>query len=304
MVFSSTFTSSAKYKCIEMEAEKTVEFNLAYCGREECNRGHRFGPNKRIASVLHIVTGGYGALEINNTVYHLSTGDAFYLEDGKEAYYQADWKEPWSYIWIGMTGFRVRESLLNAGFSGKTPVRKIKNIHKFEQYIDGILSTNGKNIESDFARRGYLMLFISDLITEYKNNYPVIQESGTGKSAESYTKYLADYISTNFNTPIRFQSIAEEMGVNRSYLTNSFTKCMGCSPQEFLLDVRMENAKSLLKESDLQIRIIANKVGYQDHVGFTKKFKQYYKCTPKEYRTQTQIVKFQSEKQEYSGYGL
>ena len=49
--------------------EGSLELCLTYCGWESCNPAHRFGPNQRASSVLHVIQKGKGTLEINKKVY-------------------------------------------------------------------------------------------------------------------------------------------------------------------------------------------------------------------------------------------
>ena len=101
------FTSSARYRCLEDLQREAVELCLIYCGWEYCDPGHRFGPNKRTSYVLHIVREGKGTLEIYKKKYNLSAGDAFLIPPSTEAWYEADQDDPWSYMWVGFTGFKA-----------------------------------------------------------------------------------------------------------------------------------------------------------------------------------------------------
>ena len=59
------FTNSDRYKCLENLKKGAVDLCLTYCGWENCDPGHRFGPNKRISHVLHIVESGTGVFEMD-----------------------------------------------------------------------------------------------------------------------------------------------------------------------------------------------------------------------------------------------
>lgn len=59
---------------------------------------------------------------------------------------------------------------------------------------------------------------------------------------------------------------------------------MGCSPQQFLVNLRMEKAVGMLKNTDLPVNQIAAQVGYENPLTFSKIFKQRYGISPKNYR--------------------
>ena len=93
-----------------------------------------------------------------------------------------------------------------------------------------------------------------------------------------------EYISHHYQEKVKINELADYIGVNRSYLTSSFKKAVGCSPQEYLVNLRMEKAKNLLKNTDMPINAVAAAVGYQDQLAFSKIFKQNFTVSPKEYR--------------------
>ncbi|NVB76644.1 helix-turn-helix domain-containing protein, partial [Phocaeicola vulgatus] len=88
----------------------------------------------------------------------------------------------------------------------------------------------------------------------------------------------------NYNRKVRVDELADRIGINRSYLAKSFKKLMGCSPQQFLVNLRMEKAVGMLKNTDLPVNQIAAQVGYENPLTFSKIFKQRYGISPKNYR--------------------
>lgn len=293
------YTSSARYKCLEDMEQNLTGLCLSYCGWEHCDPGHRFGPNKRISDVLHIVKEGKGTLEINEKEYHLSKGDAFFIPANTEAWYEADQEEPWVYMWVGFTGYKSGEYAEHAGFSLESPVRAVQEIDKLAEYIDCILDAHQLSYVDELRRSGYLLMLFSELIEDYSKNVPD-DVSKTSLSENVYVKQAMDYIGQHYREKIKINEIADKIGVNRSYLTSSFKKMMGCSPQEYLVNLRMEKAKALLLKTGMQIHAIAASVGYEDQLAFSKIFKQHYGLSPKNYRelTKEELV-IKSQKGDY-----
>ena len=290
------YTSSAKFKCLEDIQGESVELSLIYCGWEYCDPGHRFGPNKRNTHVLHVVKSGLGRLEINNKVYELKAGDAFMIQADEEAWYQADEKDPWCYMWVGFNGVKAREFIDNAGFSLQQPVRRVECIPRLAECVDGILEEYQLSYECDLMRKAYLMMFFAALISDYKKKVPGNSHFYPGSV---YVKYAVDYISEHYSEKVKINDLASYIGVSRSYLTSSFRKSMGCSPQEFLVKLRMEKAQSLLRKTDMPISSVAGAVGYSDQLAFSKMFKKYYKVSPKDYRGMEDELLICSEKGEF-----
>ena len=59
---------------------------------------------------------------------------------------------------------------------------------------------------------------------------------------------------------------------------------MGLSPQQFLINLRMEQAKEYLTDTVKNIQEITRMVGYNDEFVFSKAFKRYSSFSPKLYR--------------------
>ena len=294
----SGFTNSARFKCLENLEQDSVELWLSYCGWEYCDPGYRFDLMGRSTCVLHIVREGKGIFEINKEKYELSSGDAFFIPPNTKASYEADKEDPWSYMWVGFSGYKAYECAENSGFSLKTPVRRVSNLEKLKKYMDDMLEAHSLSYSDELKRNGCLMMFFAELMEDYKNNVPsaILQHSYPGSV---YVKYAMDYIDCHYTERIKINELADYIGVNRSYLTSSFKKSIGCSPQEYLVNLRMEKAKSLLRKTDMPINSIANAVGYADQLAFSKIFKQRYGVSPKTYRDKKEELVIKSAKGEY-----
>lgn len=163
------FTNSDSYKCLENLKKGAVDLCLTYCGWEKCDPGHRFGPNKRISHVLHIVESGSGVFEMDGHQYHLTGGEAFLIPASVEAWYEADMDHPWTYRWVGFEGMTAEEVIHVSGFSRENPVRRIHCMENAAKYIDAMVQTNKLVFENELKRNGLLLLLLSDLIVDNRD---------------------------------------------------------------------------------------------------------------------------------------
>ena len=298
MTITSGFTNSARYRCLEDLQKKSVELCLTYCGIEHCTPAHRFGPNKRSSYVLHIIKEGRGTLEINNKIYHLKKGDAFLIPPGREAWYEADRKKPWLYMWVGYTGLKADECTNSAGFFKDITVRKVECIDELGNYIEEMLEAHELTYENELKRNALLMLLFSSLIKDYKKSVSNKNSTYTYPWAV-YVKHAMDYLLSNYNQDIKINELAEYIGVNRSYLTVCFKKELGCSPKEFLMDLRIKKSKSLLRNTNMPIKAVAKSVGYIDQLAFSKAFKNQIGMSPSDYRKNQELLVIKYKKGEY-----
>lgn len=128
---------------------------------------------------------------------------------------------------------------------------------------------------------------ISDIFT-YFNEYfqQWIDEIIKHKKEEKIKpiRIAKQYINENYMHSITLEDISAVVGFNSSYFSTLFKKESGKNFLEYISEVRMEKAKELLKETDLNIAVICEKVGYSDLKYFTKNFKKNAGISPNQYR--------------------
>ncbi len=256
-------------------------FHLNYCGREQCDPGHSYGPNKRTAWLIHVIVSGQGVLRLHGKTWYPVHDQAFLIVPNETANYAADEEDPWAYQWLAFSGFGASECVRNMGFTDENRVLSLKCTSRLLECIDAILKAHQLTYANALKRQSEMLRFLSILLDDQKDNpskmvydYP----------SSLYVKQAVGYLVAHYSEPIKINALADYLGVNRCYLSNSFRKQMKVSPQQFLFNTRMEKAVSLLRSSDMSIKQIAEKVGYPDPFAFSKQFKLYSGSSPREYR--------------------
>lgn len=93
------------------------------------------------------------------------------------------------------------------------------------------------------------------------------------------------YIDRHYNEELTIDQIAQELLISPTYLSRIFKEVQEISVINYLIDIRMKHASTLLKESNLAVKEVAQLVGYQDPLYFSKQFKKYFGKTPSHYKT-------------------
>ncbi|WPL16991.1 Stalked cell differentiation-controlling protein [Thiorhodovibrio winogradskyi] len=78
--------------------------------------------------------------------------------------------------------------------------------------------------------------------------------------------------------------LAHQVGTNQQRLTRVFREQVGMSPYEYLQQLRLERGRGLLNDTDLQVQLIADRVGYRNAGDFTRAFRRHFGVTPRQYR--------------------
>lgn len=278
------YTESEHYKCLEdlrlvSDFSEVDSLVLDYCGIEDCRPGFQLEPYIRKSYLMHVVFGGKGTYTSGGKTYNLKAGDLFFIYPGQLTKYRADVNDPWTYGWIGFHGFRAEEIARKMGLTREQPVRKTDRLGDIRTCVDRMLMANSLSWTDQLLRiSGMLVIFafLSEGIGE--------DTEGMTEQSSEYVKKGIDFIRKNYMKDIKVNQIAESIGISRSYLTKVFHKAIFLSPQEYLINLRAQQAAYLLKQTDASIKEIAYSCGYSDGVSFSKSFKKMYGMSPRQYR--------------------
>ncbi len=102
---------------------------------------------------------------------------------------------------------------------------------------------------------------------------------------EAYPIRLSkQYIQLHFSEPLSLDAVAAEVNLTPVYFSSVFKKVTGQNFHDYLTQVRMNEAKNLLKEPGKSIIEISMAVGYTDNKYFRKLFKRHTGIKPSDYR--------------------
>ena len=97
-------------------------------------------------------------------------------------------------------------------------------------------------------------------------------------------RHARDYVLTHIGESITTDVLSKELGMNRTYLCKLFTEETGFTINQYVTQVKMEEAKRLMKITMKSISEIAEYLGYSSQSYFQRVFKKHYGMTPGEYR--------------------
>lgn len=115
---------------------------------------------------------------------------------------------------------------------------------------------------------------------------PVPAESDDAPPLEQIPDIIKKYLEKNYTREIKLDMFSKQYFFTKEYLTKLFKKKFGYSIYEYTLLLRMNRAKELLQNDEIQIQEIAERLGYRDNNYFSKAFKNYFGISPSDYRIQ------------------
>ena len=102
--------------------------------------------------------------------------------------------------------------------------------------------------------------------------------------SNSAVKKAMLYIQENYSRDISLDDVSSQVNISPYYFSKLFKQETGGNFIEYLTEVRLRNARELLKDSGLSIKEICAESGYSDPNYFSRIFKKYEGVTPSEFR--------------------
>lgn len=130
---------------------------------------------------------------------------------------------------------------------------------------------------NDLTDLSYVLLEVLDKFTNLafsnivSNNLAIIKKS-------------ISYLNEHYNSNPTLEEIADYVGLNPTYFSTLFKKETGVNFSNFMINLKIEHAKRLLKDTNLPLVTIAAELGFDSQSYFSNVFKRYVSITPKQYR--------------------
>lgn len=247
------------------------------CGFQKCESGFSWGPALKNHHIIHFIASGKGTYEKNGIKYSLSSGSGFYCPANEMVYYVADEEEPWEYYWVGFNGVDSPWLLSAAGLSSESPCFKCDNSAPIVNAMLDIYNSNGSNLYNELEMTGNLYRLMSYIIKENQSDDNIHRKS------TDYINLSIKYIEHNYSRLISVNDIAASAGISRSHLYRLFTQELNITPNEYLIQYRINNACKLLRTSNINVSEAAYSSGFSDPLYFSRVFKRVKGVTPSAY---------------------
>ena len=118
-------------------------------------------------------------------------------------------------------------------------------------------------------------------------------EEGTLISSDIDLKFLDDiqsFLSAQLdNADLKVEDICKQFGMGKTTLHQKLTALTGMPPMQLVQKYRLNNARELLRQSDLKVAEVAYRVGFEDPKYFSRLFAREFGLSPSNFRKQSQM---------------
>ena len=185
------------------------------------------------------------------------------------------------HLYVHQLGFFIQE---NTEYSSQLKEGKLnipkKQVHSIINTLEKISHTVSHDAKDVFSH------IIAHIILE-NYLYCTKEEEQAPPEQDNDVSYVIQYMTDHIAEKIKIEVLAEELHISHVGLLWKFKRTMGCTPSDFLIQLRMRYAKHLLLESKKRINEIALLCGYNNAYYFSNAFKKIYDISPSKYREST-----------------
>ena len=256
---------------------KKMYFYLLCTGHYYCDGNYMVNRQRYNSFLAFYVQSGSGYVEHEGTSILLEAGSVAFIDCYKPHKYYT--QTGWEIYWIHFDGVLARDYFQH--ITENSVVLTPQNPYNVERSLHKIFTDFHK---SSKANEAMISKRITDLLTE------LIQCKTPLTSKNSKVGIIEDtlaFISENADKDLSLELLSKRVFLSPFYFSRLFKKETGFTPHEYIIRVRVDLAKFLLKTTGIPIKDIAFRSGFNSACSFCTTFKKTAGITPKEYRDET-----------------
>ncbi|MHC4872979.1 MAG: helix-turn-helix domain-containing protein [Planctomycetota bacterium] len=230
---------------------------------------------------------GYGVFEYKNKQYPVRKGSAFICinNDPKQKYYYPEESdESWEIIHCSIfgenAGNMIKDITARHGHVFNLPADKgiIKRLRDFgsAEKVKSIIMSPADNCR----------LAMEILTSLMKSRESEVNDNPANIIISRAQQEIQNHISENIN----ITELAEILDISREHLSRVFRTHTGQTLQKHILQHKIRTACHLLKDTDLSIKEIAGRLGFDKAVNFSRTFSRQTRMSPRKFRVSGSIM--------------
>lgn len=230
---------------------------------------------KRDVYILHYITSGKGVFLDNE----FDESNGYLVVPNELEIVQADNEIPYEAYWIMFQGIAAMDTLKKCDLTKHNSVFKFSKNKQCAEILRKVLFevTPMNELEESYIMQADFYQIIALHMSEK-------QETSTNIAFTAHK--VGSFIENNYYQKIKIEDLAKDSNYTRNHLYKLFKKEYGISPQEYLLTLRIEKAKMLLRDNTKNISVsdVASAVGFNDCLYFSRLFHKRTGVSPTEFK--------------------
>ena len=142
-----------------------------------------------------------------------------------------------------------------------------------------IIKLQNSLLPADIIRKNaFLLELLSRLVRESAERGITIDYN------EEFFRRVNEVIESNYNKPISFTSICEQIGYSKNYFTHIYKERFGQTPKQYYEEIKLNKAISYLSNANISVTEIAYTLGFDTIHDFSRFFKRKTGVSPSDWR--------------------
>lgn len=127
-----------------------------------------------------------------------------------------------------------------------------------------------------------------ELLIEFQRLLCYLNSCAVSSDADRWRERVGEVLAHNYRVGMPLEEIADACGMGYETLRKQFRRVFGCSLEQYRIQLRINEAKSMMLDRDMPLKEIAAELGYCDTYAFCKQFKQQVGVAPGKFKADWQ----------------
>ena len=272
---------------IYSEPNKIGSYILYQIGDLYCNPGYQVPEHEQTVHEITYVVSGSGLCRTNGTETSLKPG-MLYLNSIQDRHYiEASTDQPLRFFYLG---FCFVESVSGPmaklkAFFENPDVRFQQNTLSIQDAFIGMFSQLiSRDGFSDILMESYMHQIICNTyrVFHHKAQYTYFFNQGNGAD-EQLVYDVVHYLDRQVGGIDKLSQLGDEFGYSYDYLSQKFSKVMGCSLKAHYTARRFERAQTYLSQG-MSVTTVSELMGYKSIHAFSNAFKKQFGLSPSNFQ--------------------
>ena len=248
-------------------------FIIEQVGTDCCREEYEIERKNSPLYVIGYTTNGCGKIIENDKVYYSEKGTLFFLKKNKDHKYFPN-NKTWTFSWFNI--LNDRSSILNLYQIEDVVIFNIPNIQsQFVSAVNQCVNFNNGIADSQLLGQSFILSLMPYLFYSHENRFNLLNSIEEQLKIELEKNCFKDY---------DIQQICNKLGISVRQAQRIFKSKYLMSPHEYVMKLKIIEARSLILNPQISIKEISSKLGIYDSKYFSVFFKKHIGISPAEFR--------------------
>ncbi len=153
--------------------------------------------------------------------------------------------------------------------------------HELRELYRNLAQCSSPNVVDRAQQQQYVTEFLFLVLADaYHHRHPSVETA----VENPHVRAACQHIRQHYAEPLTVDGLADRLSINKNHLIRLFNTTLHTTPNRYLNDIRLQNARQMLVQTDLSIQRIAQTCGFNTVSYFIKRFKEQFGECPSVFR--------------------